>query len=276
MEPWHAVREPRRAEAFRELWPELDWENATWNEDGWDFLVAILSGGWVVRIPRTHGAAWRLQREMNLLRRLTETPVQLPAYRFIAPNLAAYPVLPGQPISAKHPADDRISRQLAGFLDWLHGERGLSPALGADEAWRRKARNVHRRIARDVLPLLTVKEGRRLACRFREFDESLAQGNWRTVLLHGDLVAEHVLENQGSLAGILDFGDWRWGDEAFDYSGVLGLEAYAPLRLKADPGFLIRVRWYRLAAIGHQVRHALKSGDVESSEQRIRVLRREI
>jgi aminoglycoside phosphotransferase (APT) family kinase protein len=37
------------------------------NDDGWDFKVLILTGEWVLRIPRNHSAAAKLAKEAELL-----------------------------------------------------------------------------------------------------------------------------------------------------------------------------------------------------------------
>lgn len=275
MEPWHCTR-AEIAELIFATWPDFGNQEISWIDSGWDFHIAVLANDLVVRIARTHASQWRLHREVAVLSHLSEAPVALPRYERVAPGMAVYRFIPGQPWSTKGMLGMPIREQVAQFIGWLHGNHGLVPSVDGRTRWRRRLRALCRRVEYEALPLFSVKEARCITARFQEMAERLQSDGWGLALLHADLTADHVLIEGDRVRGIIDFGDWQWGDEAYDWAGLAGMEAVLPMRLANDPDFRHRLRFYQFAQGFHGIQHALKMGRVEAAEQYVRIVRRQI
>ncbi len=252
------------------LWPDVPWHKAVWVEQGWDFLVALVDG-WVLRIPRSHGAQWRLARERYLLQKLSNPPVQIPCYQERSTGLWGYPMISGLAMGTLSPGTP-LWEETCAFIRWLHRMSETDSDV-VRSRWQRRYQSRIRGVLQDVGPLLSVREYRQVEYVFKEADQQLAASRWPVVLLHGDLVAEHLLVDGGHLAGVIDFGDWRFGDPMFDWSG-LPVKDYRILGSDRPPGEAARLSGYRLLYGLLSVRHAMAAGNVERAEQGMRSVRR--
>ncbi len=271
---WHA----NGAETQRILsqrWPDLPWARVRAVDMGWDFRVWILDDRWVVRAARTHAASWRLSREWQLLDRyLSDVPFRVPRYERRTEGAGVYPMIPGLPLSDNSEPSEKVLHGIREFLERLSCTTPSHRPEVLRGHWIRRFQAWSQKALREVDPLLSIKEGRRIRVRLDEAYDKLCADDWNPVLLHGDLVPEHVLEDRDGNLGFLDFGDWRWGDPAFDWSGIAGLDRAMP-----DYGremWPSRIAGYRLTAGLNRVSWALRTGDVEGSEMAMRVLRRRI
>ncbi|MDT0444257.1 phosphotransferase [Streptomyces johnsoniae] len=219
----------------------------------WDNQLWCLGEELVVRLPRTERAPDLLRKEHTWLPRLAPrlplpVPVPLrfgePTARFPKPwTIAAW--VPGEPadrapISRGHHAADA----LAGFLRALHQQappdaptsRLRSVPLGTHIAGMdTQFRDVASRVPRAVLDV---------------WHDALAAPGWAgpPVWLHGDLHPANVVVADGTLAGIVDFGELCAGDPAADLAAAWLLlpagannrffEVYAP----ADEATIRRAR----------------------------------
>jgi len=184
------------------------------NDDGWDFKVLVLEGGWVLRIPRSGLSVGELEKEIELLPVLAPLlPVEIPHFEQVSrePLFVVYRLIPGEPLANEDPAGVR------GFLEALHS---LDPAgLPAPERdWIATYRRYADAFRETVLPLLDRDERAR-------GEELLAAvetlGGFRPALTHCDLGPSHLLCREGRLVGVIDWGDARVGDPAVDYAWPL-------------------------------------------------------
>ncbi len=272
-EPWR-LSSHQCEQAIFTLWPELATAPPRWVEDGWDFRVAIVDNRWVVRVARNHAAALRLAREVHLLHQLVDSPVPLPRYRRVALGMAVYPFITGTAVSAVHPPTLALRRELGAFIEWLHARSQPQQSGDVRRRWAYRRRALYRQVKMRALDLFSVKEARRIKGRFEPALTLLAESDWCPALLHGDLTAENILQDGGQLVGILDFGDWRWGDEAFDWSAVPGMEMVLPDRLAGNAEARARMQFYRFTAPFYGILRGLKLGQVEVVEHGVRRVRR--
>lgn len=271
--PWRLSQSQLEDRFFR-TWPEILTPPVQWIDHGWDFHVAVVGGQWVVRVARSHAGAWRLQREAVLLSSLEGPPTAIPQYRHAISGMAVYPLIPGKPVSAVHASTWDIRRDLAAFIEWLHQQSQPAPRVDVRTRWTRRVEAVYRRVQGQALDLFSIKEARRIERRFERVVALLAHGTWEPALLHGDLGAAHVLASQDRLAGVLDFGDWQWGDEVYDWCAIPGLQEVMPDRIREDSEAVERLQFYRLAGPFHGIFRGLSLGQVEAVELEVRRIRR--
>ena len=185
-------------------------------DDGWDYKVLILDGGWVLRIPRHRLALEELEKEIELLSAIADRlPVEVPRFAHVSrePRFVVYPLIRGSRFSDEDPQGVRA------FLDALH-------AISPDEApaprpdWLETYRGQADEFRRVVLPLLDPGERARGEALLAEV-ETLT--GFAPALTHSDLGPEHLLVDEGRLVGVIDWGDARIGDPALDYAWLLNV-----------------------------------------------------
>jgi hypothetical protein len=180
---------------------------------GWDSDAWLVDGVWVERTAKRPDVEPWLRTETTLLPWLApQLPLEVPR-----------PVVGKEsPLTVRHrliagtPAGDEPGLGIAvgEFLAALH-------AVDLDEAVRRglpppertaAMRDAHfDRFAAEVVPRLPAGTGAWLQDRLDLLRDAPA-----SVVVHGDLSAEHVLVREGRVCGVIDWGDARAGDPAKD------------------------------------------------------------
>jgi aminoglycoside 2''-phosphotransferase len=222
--------QPRLEFRLREAFPDLAYQKAELNDYGEDNHVLVLDGAWVARFARNLDGLARFGAELRLLDRLRSvSQVRVPRYELIAPDrsFGIYRLIAGNEMtpSVYGALDAGKQRQvldaLAEFLTALHRlprdliaqPDGLVPRTFTGEQFATLYRGVRRaRIARVVdEATLAVFDA------FHEAFEEIEPGVPR--LAHNDLSDDHILiREDGSLAGVIDFGDAAFGDPAIDFA----------------------------------------------------------
>jgi aminoglycoside phosphotransferase (APT) family kinase protein len=181
--------------------PELEDVTITELGQGLDNTV-FLVGDLVVRV----GGGQDVVREARLLEVVGDrVSIAVPACRFAdgVDQVLAYGLLPGRPLLGRDPPPAG-ARMLGQFLHELHT---IDPAdveglVTVDDA--------------DPREWLDDLEGPASLLEFlRATAPSLAQ---RRVLAHTDLGAEHILEADGILTGVIDWSDAAITDPALDFA----------------------------------------------------------
>jgi aminoglycoside phosphotransferase (APT) family kinase protein len=214
-------------------------------DDGFDFKVVLVDDRWVVRIPRREQVWPALEREIALLPELESAlPVAVPHFEHIShePPFVVYPLIRGTPLIAEDP--DGVRR----FLESLH--RVQTDVLPPTD-WIASYTEHCGEFERLVLPLLGAEERPKAQALFAEV-ETLT--GFEPCVTHSDLGAEHLLVREGSLVGVIDWGDARIGDPALDYSWLL----HGPFPdWEVDPELLRRARFYHRLAPFHSVHYGV-------------------
>jgi aminoglycoside phosphotransferase (APT) family kinase protein len=183
-------------------------------DEGFDFEVVIADDEWVFRFPRRPQIIEALRMEIALLPSLAASlPVQIPRFDYICsePLFVGYHVIHGAPLRNEDAEGVRT------FLDALHSfDATAFPVEQPD--WIPSYRAQCAEFERLVVPLLDIDQ-RPAASRL--FGEVETLSGFDPVLLHGDLLPEHLLVHGGRLAGVIDWGDTRIGDPALDYAWLL-------------------------------------------------------
>ncbi|MFG3054824.1 aminoglycoside phosphotransferase family protein [Kitasatospora sp. NPDC048239] len=234
---------------------------------GWDNRVWRLGDELAVRLPRTTRGPALLRNEQRWLPVLAPrlplpvpTPVRIgePSDRFPRPwSIATW--VPGEPAD-RTPISrgDHAADTLAGFLGALHQEapagapvsthRGIPLQLLAEEFEPRIDELVPGSAAADVRTV---------------WADAVAAPTWQgpSIWLHADLHPANVVVSEGTLFGVIDFGDLCVGDPATDLAAAWlllpagaasrFLDAYATVGVAVDPAMVRRARgWAVLRAVG--------------------------
>ncbi|MFF8837445.1 aminoglycoside phosphotransferase family protein [Streptomyces sp. NPDC015130] len=209
---------------------------------GWDNQLWRLGDELAVRMPRTERAPSLLRKEYRWLPDLAPrlplpipTPVRIgePSARFPRPWTVATWV-PGEPADRTPVSRQGAADTLAGFLRALHVQAPADAPVSQD-------RGVPLRTLSDGFErgLEEVVSGSGLADLQNDvrdvWAEAVAAPDWQgpPVWLHGDLHPANVVVADGTLSGVVDFGDMCAGDPAVDLAA-----AWVLLPAGADARFL--------------------------------------
>ena len=191
---------------------------------GWDSEASLVEGRWVDRSPRRPEVERQLLSEAALLSligdTLGQTGIEVPRPSVVRrdPLVVRHPLVVGTPADPERlsAADgDRLGR----FLSVLHGTAdSVVTAAGLPSAADDVAETAEQleRLRLEVLPLLDDR-AQAVASSLLETVAVTAD----RVLCHADLLAEHVLVRDDSVAGIIDWGDARVTDPAIDLAWPL-------------------------------------------------------
>ncbi len=225
--------------------------------EGWDNFTFRLGEDLAVRLPRRQLAVQLLLNEQRwlceLAPRLTlpvPAPIAIggPSSAFAWP-WSVVPWIKGVPVDSAPLRQDQ-GPQLSAFLRALHqpapSQAPANPVRGVPLEVRRARFEPCLERLRNSSNLITPKID-------HAWSKALAAPNSETpVWLHGDLHAQNVLSLNGSLAGVIDWGDMCRGDPAVDLGAVWGLLADASTRAAAlqayapDDALLARARGWAI------------------------------
>ena len=268
------------------------------------FVADTQSRRWVVRSPRSRGAAAQMEITLALLEMLSRRlPYAVPSPSGFTAlkeggRAAVYPYLPGRPIVLGHlPAGPGLAAELGRGIAALHNvdlrladEAGL-PSYDADTYRTRRLAELDRAAATGYVPTS-------LLTRWERALEDVSLWRFAPTVTHGDLTGEQVLVEfgdegdaaSGRLTAITGWDDAKVADPADDFATLAGhasppafdtvLEAYAQAREERPDANL-----ERRARLAHELRQvtglltAVSTGDVryvDAYVERLRVLEEQV
>jgi aminoglycoside phosphotransferase (APT) family kinase protein len=215
-----------------EQFPELDASSARLLGEGWDNAVWVVEETWAFRFPRRQIAIPGVRRELAVLPTLApllSIPIPVPA--FVGQQSERFPwpffgtrLLPGNEIAEAGLSEEArvgVGVELGRFLRELHAPE-LRARVDPDDSL-------------PVDPLGRANVDKRVPMARKNLSELESTGAWQSnpsvepvlehasrlaprerVFVHGDLHLRHVLVENESLAGVIDWGDCCTGDPSID------------------------------------------------------------
>ncbi|ADB52875.1 phosphotransferase [Conexibacter woesei] len=216
--------------------PGLEIRSVTEMLNGWDSVVLDVNDELIARFPKRDEVLVQLEKELPLLAELDRRlPGRVPApTRVGAPTdpdrFLTYSKLHGVALSPELASGSHgpaLADQIGELLTVVHGiDTAMVVGFGIPEAsagdWRAQYVELYERISDGVLPTLDPAERASIEQTWRTFLDDPANFAFTPTLVHGDLACEHILcdAGQGTVTGVIDWGDARLGDPAFDFVGL--------------------------------------------------------
>ena len=193
---------------------------------GTDNAIYRLGNDMAVRLPRLQGAAGRLDKERRWLPRLAPLlplPVPVPlakgepaeGYRF---EWSVYRWLEGETATIERITDlGQAATDLAQFVAAL---RRVDPSDGPPPGEHNSSRGVPlaTRDAAVRTAIASLRGAIDVGAATAAWEAALRAPEWqrRPVWIHGDLISQNLLIEQGQLSAVIDFGCLGVGDPACD------------------------------------------------------------
>ena len=205
--------------------PDLSDQPLSLLDAGWDNAMFRLGSNLAVRLPRRAIAAPLIDNEQRWLPALAALlPIAIPVPSRIGHpgegypwNWSVVPWIPGVTADLAPPADDQ-SERLAEFLALLHVK---APDNAPTSQVRGVALAQRAAIVQDRLRKLESTTSAVTPDVWSAWHGALeAAWDGESTWLHGDLHARNVLVSNGSISGIIDWGDVASGDKATDLAAI--------------------------------------------------------
>ena len=263
--------------------------------EGWMSRAFLVNENLVFKCPKRAHDWSELDREVAFLRWAADKlPLPVPAYLQLVPQsqaapngYAIYRYIAGTALDIEHLTDrgrDAAADRIASFLSQLHllrPDTPLAELLPQSDALA-EARVCFERAITAVVPNLAHDEAQALMRSLNSLVTTV--GNTERVIVHADFSREHILADDGLVAGVIDFGDVSWGDADYDFHylfldfGESFTENVARRYGHANlDELLAKIRLYALAdqleTVLNEERRALP-GQVEAATLRVRELLR--
>jgi aminoglycoside 2''-phosphotransferase len=216
--------------------PELEIRSVSEMLNGWDSVVLDVNDELIARFPKRDEVLVQLEKELPLLAELDRRlPGRVPAPTRVGDptdpdRFLTYKKLHGVGLSpelASGPHGPALAEEIGGLLTVVHGiDEAMAVGFGIPEAsaadWREQYVELYERVVERVLPTLEQNERASVERTWRTSLDDPANFAFTPTLVHGDLACEHILcdAEQGTVTGVIDWGDARLGDPAFDFVGL--------------------------------------------------------
>lgn len=216
--------------------PDLEIRNVSEMLNGWDSVVLDVDDELIARFPKRDEVLVQLEKELPLLAELDRRlPGRVPAPTRVGAatdpdRFLVYKKLHGVELSpelAGGPTGPALAEEIGALLTVVHGiDEPMAVGSQISQAdvaeWREKYASLYERVAESVLPTLEPKDRASVERTWRTFLDDPANFTFTPTLIHGDLACEHILcdADKGTVTGVIDWGDARLGDPAFDFVGL--------------------------------------------------------
>lgn len=237
--PWrdHIVITTDQAQIYlQEQYPDFKILNITYLDQGWDNILFLINNYLILRFAKTEETAPWLQQENNVLPKIYRLlPLPIPNPIIIGKPtrnnpffFQGYEKIPGIPAYQVHMQDthqENVTKQIALFLKKLHSINSKQAlTLGALPV-------VYDRTNLDkVADSLQHRFHQLIQLNIFDFDTNLVERQLNIAtqinlpqiktLILGDLDFRHILINEQSISGIIDWGDVGIGHPVTDLALV--------------------------------------------------------
>lgn len=197
---------------------------------GVDNVMFRLGNALVVRMPRNERTVPPLRKEQVWLPRLsTHFTLPTPVLRGIGQACESFPLpwsvhdwIDGAPVNDCAAMDwNRLAADLAGFISALRNAPATGgPAPGAHNFWRGAPLHFRDAITRRAIAGIADMIDANAALAVWDRDSAVGDGHDPPRWIHGDLHAHNLLQREGRLCGVIDFGGLGVGDVACDLAAA--------------------------------------------------------
>ena len=202
--------------------PDIRFKTTKIVNNGCDHTIIIIDNKYIFRFPKTKQYQKKIKIEMNFLNKFN-TSIQIPKYEFISKDksFGGYKIIIGKRLTKTKfqrltkSNQKKLAKNIGIFLSDLHA---LNPKkTGLKKEWSIKQQSIefHKR-KRKIYSVLSQKE-KLFVKKFIKIWSKLKVPK-KYVPIHFDLTGDHILINNQSIGGIIDFGDAALGDPASDFA----------------------------------------------------------
>ena len=276
-------------EYVKSVYPQLHIQSYTPNDIGQSNDVFILNDTLVFRFPKYKKGMDQLKRETEILNYISHyISIQIPNPIYsvldtfeIGKVFAGYEIIKGEPLWKENilAIENKqllvsIAKSLAQFLLELHSvpkEPIIDVIKSNTKHPIEEMSNLYEEIKNKLFSFIKEDAQIKITQSFRAFLESDLVRELDMTLIHGDYGASNIiwLPETKEVAGVIDFGNSRLGDPAYDFAGILSSygEQFFNLCIEHYPnGHLIseRAKFYKSTFALQEALHGVIYNDKQA------------
>lgn len=283
---------------IKSVYPQLHIDSYTPNDVGQNNDVFIVNDALVFRFPKYKKGIEQLRKETAILNYISEyisIPIPDPIYSSlegleIGKVFTGYKLIPGAPLWKDHFIEikntevlNSLSITLVQFLLELHSTPldGISDNLKLD--YKHPAEEMSQllqQIEGNLFPFIRQEAQKEITQSFEKFLEADSVQNLEMTLIHGDFGASNILwvPESKEISGVIDFGNTRIGDPAYDFAGILSSygEDFFNMCIQRYPNgqsISERVKFYKSTFALQEALHGFLHHNQEAFEEGIKEYR---
>ncbi|WP_081797038.1 phosphotransferase family protein [Bacillus ndiopicus] len=282
-------------EYIKFLYPQLQIESYTPNDIGQNNDVFIINDSLVFRFPKYKKGIEQLIKETEILKYIRDfISVQIPNPIYsslenleIGKVFTGYELIKGVPFWKEHITGieskellKSLSTQLVQFLIELHTipKDRISDSLKlAYKHPFEEMSKLYQEIEGNLFPFIRKEAQMEITQSFKAFLESDSVRNLDVTLIHGDFGAANIiwLPESREISGVIDFGNARLGDPAYDFAGILSSygEDFFNMCIQLYPNgeaIAERVRFYKSTFALQEALHGFLHNDKQAFDEGIK------
>ena len=243
--------------------PQLIFKNADLVTKGYDHDVLVLDNKFIVRFAKKRLSKKSFVREINFLKEFSKiSNLAVPKHSFLSKDktFGGYEMIKGRELTPKLYKSlsvnkkQKIIRDLAKFLTILHNiplKKAYGFGFEKSKTWQQVQQTKKKWFEDEFYPKMTKYLSAKQSDFIRNFFTYLARSRYRLkmTLGHHDLSHDHIImKPDGTISGIIDFGDISIGDPAHEFNGFWDYDEKLPKQIykyyggPKDKQFLKRCR----------------------------------
>jgi len=219
--------------------PELSCAEVQLIDEGWDNSVFLVNGSFVFRFPRRQVAVELIQMENRVLPWLSgRLPLSIPNPRFVGQATTEYPFpysgyfkINGTAPHTLNLNDKKRAKSTVSLAEFLRVLHSIQTDLAIEQGIP-ASDNIGRMDLGKRIPIFMAKveeaynkgliqNPHLLLSRINKLPTTESNGQQSRVVCHGDLnFRNFLIDNEGTLTGIIDWGDAHIGHPSIDLSLV--------------------------------------------------------
>lgn len=245
--------------------PKVKFKTTKLITKGWDHDVLVLDNKLIFRFAKNRIYKNSIKREVKFLSDFSKiTNIKVPKYTYFSRrgNFGGYKMIQGKELSPKIyqnlSAKKKLEfiKKLAKFLSKLHSipvSEAEKYDYKASKSWKGMQKDRKEWYKKKFKPTVSEKLTKTQTNFIENFVKNFYKSSYsfKPVFGHYDLGHDHILmKPDGSISGIIDFGDMHVSDPAyefngfFDYDESLPRQIYKYYRGPKDSKFLERAKKY--------------------------------
>lgn len=248
---------------LKTAFPQIHFKKAKLITKGWDHDVLVLDDKLVVRFAKAKLYKNSFAREVKFLKEFSKiSNIRIPNYTFFSKekNFGGYEMIKGKELTPRmykklpQVKKQKIIKELAKFLTILHAlplkkAKAYGFKFTGYEGWEKSLNEKRKWFEKEFFPKMTqhlTSDQNRFVKKFMEHF-CTSQHKIKPVLGHYDLSHDHIImNNDGTISGIIDFGDVSISDPANEFNGFWDYDPKLPKQIykyyqgHKDPTFLQR------------------------------------
>jgi len=231
---------------FKKEFSEIKFKKVELITKGWDHDVLVLDNKFIFRFIKERKDKASFAREVNFLNYFGKiTNLRIPKYTYLSKDksFGGYEMIRGKDLSSdiyeklSEKKKQKLIQELAEFVSLLHRipyKKARELGFTKVKTWEEDMRENRKWFRDKFKPIVSKKLSKTENDFVNKFTTKFYKSKYiiKPTLGHYDLSHDHIIMNEnGNIAGIIDFGDLAFADPAYEFNGFYDFDENLPKQI---------------------------------------------